>query len=168
MLAGSIYYHHGSKDDLLLAIYEIGVDQVVEEFNAAVSTVVDPWQRLCAVTSSHIGAITRKSPYMRVINRVLPENVPKHAEVLAGLRGKYENCIRSVVDELPFPPSVDRSLLRLMILGAVNQTQFWFDPKGPRTPAEIGEAFTRFLVDPIAPVSRNLTTPLTERDANER
>ena len=77
MLPGSIYYHHGSKDDLLLAVYEAGVDRIVEEFNQAVWSVTCPWQRLGVAISAHIGAITRETPYMRVINRVLPEHVPK-------------------------------------------------------------------------------------------
>ena len=33
MLPGSIYYHHGSKDDLLLAVYAAGVDRIVDELD---------------------------------------------------------------------------------------------------------------------------------------
>ena len=118
MLPGSIYYHHGSKDELLLAIYETGVDRIVEEFSEAVATVSEPWQRLSVAIATHIGAITRESPYMRVINRVLPEHVPKYAKALGRLRGRYEECLRQLIDELPLAPSVDRSLLRLMVLGS--------------------------------------------------
>jgi len=150
MLPGSIYYHYGSKDDLLLAVYETGVDRVVEEFDKAVSPIEEPWERLGEAIATHIGAITRKTAYMRVINRVLPEHVPKHAEALAQLRGRYEECWRELIDHLPLDQSVDPSLLRLMLLGAVNQTQFWFVADGARTPGEIGGAFARFLIEPIA------------------
>lgn len=150
MLPGSIYYHHGSKDDLLLAVYEAGVGRIIDEFNQAVGPVEAPWDRLERALSVHIGAITRESPYMRVINRVLPEQVPKHAHVLATLRGRYEACWRELIDGLPLEAGIDRSLLRLMILGAVNQTQFWFAPAGKQTPDEIGKAFARFLIGPVA------------------
>ena len=150
MLPGSIYYHHGSKDDLLLAVYEAGVDRIIEEFNEAVAGIADPWARLGVAISTHVGAITRETPYMRVINRVLPEHVPKHAASLSRLRQRYEECFRELIDKLPLAPQVDRSLLRLMVLGAVNHTQFWFDPNGKLTPEEIGKAFARFLIEPIA------------------
>lgn len=157
MLPGSIYYHYGSKDDLLLAVYEAGVDRIVEEFNEAVDTVDDPARRLEVAISTHIGAITRETPYMRVINRVLPEHVPKHAAALSHLRQRYEECFRNLIEDLPLSPFVDRSLLRLMVLGAVNHTQFWFDPNRKQTPEDIGKAFAGFLIEPIAAPSKSRT-----------
>lgn len=150
MLPGSIYYHYGSKDDLLLAVYEAGVERIIAEFGKAVLHIEEPWERLARAVTVHIGAITRDNAYMRVINRVLPEHVQKHASALAQLRDRYETCWRNLIDDLPLAQSVDRSLLRLMVLGAVNQAQFWFAPDGKRTPDEIGRAFARLLVEPIA------------------
>ena len=159
MLPGSIYYHYGSKDDLLLAVYEAGVERIIEEFCKAVLPVEEPWERLCVAFSAHISAITRQTPYMRVINRVLPEHVAKHAASLSRLRQRYEDCFRHLIDGLPLAPSVDRSLLRLMVLGAVNHTQFWFEPNGKRTPSEVGEAFARFLIEPIAAPATSTSSP---------
>lgn len=164
MLPGSIYYHYGSKDDLLIAVYEAGVDQIVESFEDATENVDDPWARLGSAMSNHVEAITRNSHYMRVINRVLPEHLPNHQARLTALRTRYEACFRQLVDGLPLAASVNPSLLRLMILGAVNHTQFWFDPDGALTPTEIGEAFARYLVEPIA----NDQQETKEGDANER
>ena len=159
MLPGSIYYHYGSKDDLLLAIYETGVERIVEEFSKAVFPVDKPWERLGVAISAHVGAITRQTPYMRVINRVLPEHVSKHAAALSCLRRRYEDCFRDLIDGLPLAPHVDRSLLRLMVLGAVNHTQFWFEPDGKRTPSEVGDAFARLLIEPIVAPRKPTSSP---------
>ena len=159
MLPGSIYYHYGSKDDLLLAVYEAGVERIIEEFCKAVLPVEEPWERLGVAISAHISAITRQTPYMRVISRVLPEHVAKHAVPLSRLRQLYEDCFRDLIDGLPLAPSVDRSLLRLMVLGAVNHAQFWFEPNGKRTPSEVGEAFARFLFEPIAARPKSTSFP---------
>ena len=159
MLPGSIYYHYGSKDDLLLTIYETGVERIVEEFSKAVLPEDKPWERLAVAISAHIGAITRQTPYMRVIIRVLPEHVSKHAAALSHLRRRYEDCFRDLIDGLPLAPHVDRSLLRLMVLGAVNHTQFWFEPGGKRTPSEVGDAFARLLIEPIAPPRKSTSFP---------
>lgn len=148
MLPGSIYYHYSSKDELLLAVYEAGVDAFIAHFLEAIEEVEDPYDRLAAAMVAHLEAINRSSPYMRVINRVLPEHVPKYTLELTALRDRYEQCVRDVVDDLPLAPGTDRSLLRLMILGALNHSQFWFDPDGERAPEEIGRAFAEFLTKP--------------------
>ncbi len=172
MLPGSIYYHFGSKDDLLLSVYEAGVERMVAEFNAALAGAAEPWERLTAAIAAHISAITRKSPYMQVINRVLPEHVPKHADSLRRLRERYEACFSELIAELPIAASIDRSLLRLMILGAANHAQFWFDPESSRSPEEIGKAFARFLIEPIGgdrvPSSRMNPSRRQEGDRHER
>lgn len=159
MLPGSIYYHYGSKDDLLLAVYETGVERIIEEFRRAVFLVDEPWEQLGVAISAHIGAITRQTPHMRVINRVLPEHVGKHAASLSRLRRRYEECFRELINGLPLAPHVDQSLLRLMVLGAVNHTQFWFEPNGKRTPNEVGEAFAQLLIEPIGAPSKSATSP---------
>ncbi|MEM8797940.1 MAG: TetR/AcrR family transcriptional regulator [Pseudomonadota bacterium] len=154
MLPGSIYYHYGSKDELVVAVYEAGVALIVGSLENATRGIEDPTERLQAGLANHVEAITRNSHYMQVINRVLPEDVPGHEDVLRTLRAKYEACFRDLIEGLPLANGVNPTLLRLMILGAVNQTQFWFDPEGKMTPAEIGEAFARFLIEPITQVER--------------
>jgi hypothetical protein len=51
-------------------------------------------------------------------------------------REAYESRFRKLVQALPLPADVDRSLLRLALLGAVNWTRVWYRP-GKRTPAQI-------------------------------
>jgi len=166
MLPGSIYYHHGSKDDLLLAVYEAGVDQLVSDFQEAIAGSSDPLERLCLALSTHISAITRSSAYMRVVNRVLPEHVPKHASALIRLRDRYEQCVAALIDDLPLAPSVDKALLRMMLLGAVNHTQFWFDPKGELSADDVGHAFASYLIDPtvLEPADRQTHRERTDYD----
>ena len=47
-----------------------------------------------------------------------------------------EARFRELISALPLPTDVDRTLLRLTLLGAVNWTRIWYRP-GKRTPAEI-------------------------------
>jgi len=149
MLHGSIYYHYGSKEDLLLAVYSAGVESFVAAF-AALAEIRDPWERLRRGLALHIAAITRDDPYTRVVNRVRPDQVARHAAALTGLRDRYEDCFRALIDALPLAPGVDRRLLRLMILGAGNHAQLWYRAGGPQTAEEIGRAFADYLIRPIA------------------
>ena len=60
MRPGSIYYHVSSKDDLLLAIYETGVQQITEVFERAIEPLADPWERLEAGMAALVRAVPKK------------------------------------------------------------------------------------------------------------
>ncbi|MEO6745218.1 MAG: hypothetical protein ABIS28_17750, partial [Caldimonas sp.] len=46
---------------------------------------------------------------------------------------------------LPLPPRSDRRLLRLMLLGALNWSRFWFDPAGSDAPRALARKFVQLL-----------------------
>ena len=100
MLPGSIYYHYGSKDELLLGIYETGVESFTRGFAEALGSESDPWARLRRGMAFHIAAITRDDAYTRVVNRVAPSQVPKHREALVALRDRYERCFAALIERL--------------------------------------------------------------------
>ncbi len=150
MLPGSIYYHFPSKDDLLLSIYETGVDQIMATFESAIDPLEDPWQRLQAGMSAHIRAITEESSYTRVIFKVEPDEAPRFRGELVALRDRFEARFRALVEDLPLASWVDRHLLRLMILGAGNHAQLWFSSDGGYSADEIGKQFCRYVKDAVA------------------
>lgn len=149
MLPGSVYYHFPSKHELLLAVYEQGVHRVVERVEQVLSSRrKNPWDRAEAVTIAHLETILDQSDYARVLISVVPDQVPEVADQLRKLRNTYEEHIREMIDDLPLPRGVDRHLLRLMLMGAVNWANIWYRP-GQQTPAEIGKAFVNFLRKPL-------------------
>src|SRR5271155_1146515 len=46
MLSGSIYYHFESKDEMLLAVYEQGVERMAQGVDEAMVLEAGPWERL--------------------------------------------------------------------------------------------------------------------------
>jgi len=148
MLPGSLYYHFPGKEDLLVAVYEAGVQELLGPVRAAAAREGDPWQRLEAACAAHLDTVLRKSDYAQVLVRVLPSDVPPAAARLKALRGEYESLFREVVAALPLSAQTDRRVLRLMLLGAINWARFWFDPNGRETPRSLARKLVKLLKEP--------------------
>lgn len=147
MLPGSIYYHYPSKEDLLAAVYEEGVARTLSRIDASdPGEGADPWTRLGAVMAAHVAAILDRSPYARVIVRVLPDAAPGAAGRLIALRDAYEARIADVIAALPLAAGADRRLLRLFLLGAANHVPVWRREDG-QSPAEIAAALVGLFRD---------------------
>ena len=149
MLPGSLYYHFAAKEDLLVAVYAEGVRRITERVGTAVGSETEPWARLEAACVAHLEALLEESDYAQVVIRVRPGDVPAVAAHLVTLRDGYERLFVDLIAALPLAPGVDRSSLRLMLLGALNWSQDWYRP-GRDDPAAIARRFVGLLRSPLA------------------
>lgn len=124
---GAIYVHFPSKDRLLVAVYEEGVRRIGDAVDAAAAaSAAGPWERLAAAACAHLEALLDNAGFARVIVRVIPADVPEVARDLRRLRAGYEARFRELIEALDVTAGVDRTLLRLQVLGALNATQTWY------------------------------------------
>ena len=149
MLAGSLYYHFASKEDLLIAVYAEGVRRIKEAVTPMLSSDSDPWVRLENVCAAHLLALLADSGYAQVVIRVRPDDAPQTAAQLIALRDEYERTFSQAIRALPLPPGTDRGVLKLMLLGALNWSQSWYRPGGD-SPQVLARRFVRLLRDPLA------------------
>jgi AcrR family transcriptional regulator len=140
MLPGSVYYHFASKNELLLAVYEEGVERIAATVDRAVAGAADPWARLDAACAAHLATVLDRSDYAQVIVRVLPQDAPEVSDRLIASRDAYEARFVRLVDDLPLPGSSNRRSIRLLLLGALNWAQTWYRPGGD-SPAAIARTF---------------------------
>ena len=150
MLAGSLYYHFASKDELLVAVYAEGVRRISESVRAALARDADPWARLEAVCAAHLAALLVDSDYAQVVIRVRPGDVPDAAARLIALRDDYERLFAQALARLPLAQRADRRSLRLMLLGALNWSQTWYR-SGRDSPEVIARQFVRLLRHQLEP-----------------
>ena len=145
MLPGSLYCHFPTKEDLLVAVYLRGVEQICAAVGAAALRHDDPWNRLEAACVAHMEAILRDDDYARVVVRVRPGDVAAAADRLVIQRDRYEALWTALVAALPLPRRSERHALRLMLLGALNWSQTWYRADGASSPRVLARQFVALL-----------------------
>lgn len=145
ILPGSIYYHFSSKEELLVAVHEQGVNQVFTAVKHAIDAAgSDPWDRLTAAAVAHLESLLGDNAFSQVVTpqftRALDEPL---RSTLIRQRDAYETLFQSLVKRLRLPRGTSRPLLRLALLGSLNWTLTWYRPGGKR-PATIAREMIRF------------------------
>lgn len=150
MKAGSLYYHFDSKDDLLTAILERGIEVMQDAFDAAEADTADAaaYDRLHAHVRAHLSALFEHGPYTAahvVTFRTAPSSVrdavvpardayeARWTELLAGLQRSGE-----------VQPGVGVNIARLALMGAMNSSVEWFDTERGTIDAFAGSIARQF------------------------
>ena len=145
MLPGSLYCHFATKEALLLAVYKEGVERISAAVNAAVAPLSAPWPRLEAACIAHLTSLLDQTDYSQVVIRVRPSDAPAVAAELVALRDSYEARWGGLVAALPLLRSVNRSDLRLFLMGALNWSQTWYHADGASSPERIARRFVGLM-----------------------
>ncbi len=154
----SLYHHFDSKEDILLAILESGMDRLISELETIVASDQDCRSKLQAAIQSHAQIIADNpagaAVFMRE-DRGLGEGYLSH---YLDKRDHFERLIRQIVQE-----GTDTGLFRetdvaitvQSLLGMVNWMTRWYRPEGRLTASQIAERFTDlFLFGLLAPTDR--------------
>ncbi len=144
MLAGSMYYHFPSKNDLIAAVYERGVAEIGGAVDAALVGLTDPWARLEAACTAHLVSLLADRAHAAVMTADLGRLDPKLRRRLVAMRDGYETRFVGLVVDLPLAHGTDRTIWRLQLLGALNWTPTWYRT-GKKSPAFIAQTLVASL-----------------------
>lgn len=144
MLAGSMYYHFRSKNELIAAVYEAGVAEIGAAVDAAIAREGTPWMRLEAACVAHLESLLADRAHAAVMTADLSRLDSSLRRRLVVMRDGYERRFVELVAGLPLPSVHDRGLWRLQLLGALNWTPTWYRTRG-QSPAAIARAVVAAL-----------------------
>lgn len=137
LLAGSVYHYFPAKEDLFIAVHREGFRQLIVHIETLIRGETEPWRRIELACAAHLEAALGANSIHRITGTSL---FSIHEEALQrrlkAERERYEQIFRRLVADLDLSPDVDRSLFRLVLLGAVNWARVWYK-SGAKTPAEI-------------------------------
>jgi len=133
--AGSIYYHFGSKDEIVVAILDEGIWAVHKNMRRAVTEQADTAGApviLRAAINAHLRALLDVSDYSSANVRIFGQVPQSVRDANLPARRAYENEWDDLLARLQkkgeLRADVDVRRLRLMLIGALNATLEWFDP----------------------------------------
>lgn len=157
MKAGSLYYHFDSKEQLVLEILTIGLENIIDTVIRRVEELPEnssSKEILVAAAKGHLGALLEKGDYTSTSIRnygQMPAAVQKEGRII---RDRYESMWRKWLvkaqEKGDIKANIDLKILRLSILGALNRTLAWYSKKGDLSIDEIAEIQVGFVWDGIA------------------
>jgi AcrR family transcriptional regulator len=147
MQSGSPFYHFKSKDALLYAVMEEGMRSALARQRAAVGSAdhahLSPAAQLRVLVQVHfdvlLGPANDFVPVMLYESRSLQQ---RQRKLVAQLIGEYESLWMPVLNALHASGQLRApvGLARLLILGALNWSVQWFDPKKGASLHELADA----------------------------
>jgi AcrR family transcriptional regulator len=144
MLAGSLYSHISSKEDLLHRIVLEAAHTFIEGLEAIRAEDLTPEDRLRKAMRAHVAVVAADVDAAWVFNHEWKALTGERREEIRRLRRRYERLWDGIVRELP--GAADPRFARLLVLSAANWTYTWYRPDGPLSPDEVADRFTDLLL----------------------
>jgi AcrR family transcriptional regulator len=148
MTKGNLYYYFRNKEEILFACHDYSNDVLLALLADAQATDAGPEAKMRKLVVSFIHLIldelrgTALTLDLQALSPALLKRViAKRDRFDRGLR----EIIQEGIDAGVFRPG-DPKMISFAIMGAVNWIPKWFDPAGPATSEQIGEAFADYLV----------------------
>ncbi|NYT60271.1 TetR/AcrR family transcriptional regulator [Alcaligenaceae bacterium] len=152
MLAGSIYYYFPTKEQLFLAVHEHAIERNCKRVLRAIDPTADPWTRITQAAEGYLDCMLNEFEYASIIIREFPQRrSPELRDALTEHRRRFEDIFAGLVDDLPLRRSVNRSYLRLAIMGMLAWSYTWYKPTGPDSPKAIAQKLISLIRDSIHP-----------------
>ncbi len=150
---GSLYYHFDSREELIEEVLHEGVSLSFARARAVVEALPadsSALQRLEAALRAHLKFQLVESDYARAVVRSIgqyPEDMWNRVNEKFRAYGKFfDGLIAAAMKNGQLDPEVDRSALRMLIIGAANWAPEWYRPDASSTVEEISGLLVRLLL----------------------
>ena len=153
--AGSIYYHFASRDEIMRAVLESGIEEARGEVMQAIAAAAPnslPLVRLRAALGAHLKFTLRAhfSSRLRSIRRLPKKLRDRHMQQEREYAAIFAGLLEEAHKRGQLRGGFDLSVVRMLMLGALTWVAEWYDPEGPMTPDDVADEMMRLLTGGIA------------------
>jgi len=153
--AGSIYYHFASRDEIMRAVLESGIEEARDEVMQAIAAAGShslPLVRLRAALGAHLKFTLRAhfSSRLRSIRRLPKKLRDRHMQQEREYAAIFAGLLEEAHRKGQLRSGFDLSVVRMLILGALTWVAEWYDPEKPMTPDDVADEMMRLLSGGIA------------------
>jgi AcrR family transcriptional regulator len=149
MHSGSPFYHFETKQEMLVAVMEQGLEEGLKHLEAVAALKLSPAEKFRKLVRAHLETICGEGrdfiPVMLYDWRSL---TPANRRRVIALKDRYDALWQKVTDELQAQGIMggDAQLARLFTFGVLNWTARWYRAGGRKSLDEIAEEAARFLL----------------------
>lgn len=148
MTKGNLYYYFRNKEDILFACHEYSLDILLHLLDEVQQQPAPADEKLRTLILAFVHLILDELQGTALTLDPEALSPPLFAKVVVR-RDQFDRGLRAVIEQGMndgvFAPG-DPKMMEFAIMGAVNWISKWFDPAGPMTSQQIGEAFADYLV----------------------
>lgn len=151
MTKGNLYYYFRNKEDILFACHDYSLDILLTLLKEVQQEPISPDQKLRRLILAFVHLILDELQGTALTLSPEALSAPLLVKIIAK-RDEFDRGLRAIIrqgmEEGLFAKG-DPKMIEFAIMGAVNWISKWFDPAGPMTSEQIGEAFADYLVGRI-------------------
>jgi len=149
MLPGSLHYRYQSKEDILVDLMRLGMEQASLAVSQAVAGVTEPAEQLRRGINAHLQILVSGSDMVYVLLFEWRSLRGSARREMIKLRDRYESLwaamLKLLAEQGVIRKDMDLELLRLIGLGALNWVATWFREEGRYSLEDIGDFVWRMI-----------------------
>ena len=165
MTKGNLYYYFRNKEEILYALHDYSLDILLGHLEEVLTSGAAADAKLRQLIVGFVHMIIDEL-HGTALTMDLQALSPARLRKVIAKRDRFDRGLRRVIEEGiatgVFAPG-EPKLRSFALLGSVNWITRWYDPRGPASSAQIGQAFAELLLEglrrrPAAPARRGLTS----------
>jgi len=133
--AGSIYYHFGSKDEILGEVLDAGIDAVMSAVQgriAALPADASYREKIAAAIDGHLFGLLHHGDFtsanIRIYGQIPPAAKAKHKVVRRSYARYWDDLLQAALAAGELRDDTNLAVIRLYLIGALNWTVEWYNP----------------------------------------
>mgnify|MGYP001546705472 CR=1 FL=1 len=151
---GALYHYIGSKEELLVAITNLVMDEVLAGVDRAVAVGGGPTERLRLLGREYLDIVVRYPDHVWVLLHEFPALTGARATDFHKRRHTFEAAVEDLLREGMMAGELRKSdprLAALAWLGMHNHAYLWLHPGGRWSPQQVADEFAEIFLSGTKP-----------------